>query len=252
MLLSDNIARLNLPVFRCIGRLSTTWKCYVVRASLICGCAVSACNQSPPSSVGAASAVASANSANPVTNAPTVVFLGDSLTAGLGLEEKDALPALIQQRLLETGHSQRVINAGRSGDTSAGGLSRLGWYLRDDVNLSMLIVGLGSNDAMRGLPVPALEENLRAIIRQTRATRPNVVILLWQLHTFPNLGSEYAEQYAAVFPRVAEAERVQLIPFPLSQVAGNAELNQADGIHPTREGTRLVADQVWKSMEGSL
>lgn len=188
----------------------------------------------------------------PAANAPAVVFLGDSLTAGLGLAESQALPARIQERMNRAGLSYRAINGGRSGDTSAGGLARLDWYFRDSVDLRALVIGLGSNDAMRGLSLRALGDNLTQIIRKTRERKPDVQIFLWALETFPNLGPEYAREYAAVFPAVAEREGVQLIPFPLADVAGNPKLNQDDGIHPTAEGTELVAERIWAALQPAL
>jgi len=185
-------------------------------------------------------------------DAPAIVFLGDSLTAGLGLPESDALPALIQRRLDAAGLRYRAINAGRSGDTTAGGLSRLAWYFRDGVQLQALVIGLGSNDAMRGLSLDALADNLTQIIQRTRQQRPDAKIFLWALETFPNLGPEYARDYAAVFPRVAEREQVTLIPFPLSDVVGRPELNQSDGIHPTSAGTERVAARIWAALEPAL
>jgi acyl-CoA thioesterase-1 len=188
----------------------------------------------------------------PAGAAPAIVFLGDSLTAGLGLPANEALPARIQQRLDSAGLAYRAINAGRSGDTTAGGLARLDWYFRDAVDLRALVIGLGSNDAMRGLSLPAMAENLTQIIRRTRQRKPDAKLFLWALETFPNLGPEYAREYAAVFPRIAEQERVALIPFPLADVAGHPELNQNDGVHPTAEGTELVADRIWAALRPSL
>ena len=188
----------------------------------------------------------------PAADTPAIVFLGDSLTAGLGLPESDALPALIQRRLDTAGLRYRAINAGRSGDTTAGGLSRLAWYFRDGVQLKVLVIGLGSNDAMRGLSLEALADNLTQIIQRTRQHRPDAKIFLWALKTFPNLGPEYARQYAAVFPRVAEREHVTLIPFPLADVVGKPELNQSDGIHPTSAGTEKVATRIWTVLEPAL
>ena len=184
--------------------------------------------------------------------APSIVFLGDSLTAGFGLAEGEALPALIQQRV-ETAHlPYHVINAGRSGDTTAGGLARIDWYFKDSLDLRALVIGLGSNDAMRGLPLETMEENLRQMIRRTRERKPQAKIFLWELKTFPNLGQQYAGDYAAVFPRVAQSEGAILIPFPLEPVAAHPELNQSDGIHPTAEGTVRVADRVWQTLSASL
>jgi acyl-CoA thioesterase-1 len=185
-------------------------------------------------------------------DAPAIVFLGDSLTAGLGLPASEALPARIQQRLDAAGLAYRAINAGRSGDTTAGGLARIDWYFRDPIELWALVIGLGSNDALRGLSLDALEDNLRQLIRRTRQRKPGAKIFLWALETFPNLGADYARHYAAVFPRLAEQEHVTLIPFPLADVAGHPELNQQDGIHPTAEGTQLVAERVWAVLRPAL
>jgi acyl-CoA thioesterase I len=183
---------------------------------------------------------------------PALVFLGDSLTAGMGLAASEAMPSLIQQRLDEVGVELRVINAGRSGDTSAAGLSRLSWYLRPEVNLEVLVVGLGSNDAMRGLPLEELEGNLLTIFAKTREARPDARIFLLAFETFPNLGRDYADAYREVFPRVAEATGATLLPFPLEGVAGVPALNQADGIHPTAEGTSRVAENVWRALAPHL
>ncbi|HEU4581698.1 MAG TPA: GDSL-type esterase/lipase family protein, partial [Polyangiaceae bacterium] len=185
-------------------------------------------------------------------NVPAIVFLGDSLTAGLGLAQDEALPARIQQRLDAAGLTYRSINAGRSGDTSAGGLARIDWYFREQIDLRALVIGLGSNDAMRGLSLTSLEENLQQLIRRTRERKPSAQIFLWALQTFPNLGPEYARQYAEVFPRVAAREHVTLIPFPLADVAGHPDLNQEDGIHPTAEGTELVAERIWAVLKPAL
>jgi acyl-CoA thioesterase-1 len=210
------------------------------------------CESSPPAPVSvAAPEQASVESPRPRA-APALVFLGDSLTAGLGLSESEALPARIQQRLDAARLEYRAINAGRSGDTTAGGLARLDWYFRDSIELRALVIGLGSNDAMRGLSLEAMEQNLTQIIRRTRERKPDVRIFLWALETFPNLGHEYAEQYRAVFPRVAQSEQVTLIPFPLADVAGRADLNQADGVHPSAAGTELVAERIWTALRPQL
>jgi acyl-CoA thioesterase-1 len=185
-------------------------------------------------------------------SAPTIVFLGDSLTAGIGLAEGEALPALIQRRVDKERLPYHVVNAGRSGDTTAGGLARIDWYFKSSLDLKALVIGLGSNDAMRGLPLETMEANLRQMIRRTRERKPGTKIFLWELKTFPNLGQEYASAYAAVFPRVAQSEGAILIPFPLEAVAAHPELNQSDGIHPNAEGTERVADRVWATLRPSL
>lgn len=183
---------------------------------------------------------------------PALIFLGDSLTAGRGLARSEAVPALIQRHLEAAQLDYRSINAGRSGDTTAGGLARLDWYLDSAPQVAGLVIGLGSNDAMRGLPIDAMEANLRAIIAKMRERFPDAKVFLWELETFPNLGAEYGRRYAEVFPRVARSTGAQLIPFPLADVAGRPEHNQADGIHPTREGTELVAARIWASLRAHL
>jgi acyl-CoA thioesterase I len=198
------------------------------------------------------SAAAAPAAAPPLASAPTIVFLGDSLTAGLGLPESEALPAVIQRRVDNEHLPYRVVNAGRSGDTTAGGLARIDWYFKGSLDLKALVIGLGSNDAMRGLPLETMEANLRQMIRRARERRPGVEIFLWELKTFPNLGQEYAAAYAAVFPRVAQSEGAILIPFPLEAVAAHPELNQNDGIHPNAQGTERVADRVWATLRPRL
>lgn len=213
-----------------------------------------ACESDPPAPAGAASAATGmgASGASGVASAPSIVFLGDSLTAGFGLAEREALPALIQQRVDAARLPYRVVNAGRSGDTTAGGLARIDWYLKDSLDLRALVIGLGSNDAMRGLPLETMEDNLRQMIRRVRERKPAAKIFLWELETFPNLGQRYAGSYAAVFGRVARSENVTLIPFPLEGVAARPELNQSDGIHPNAEGTQRVAERVWATLSTAL
>ncbi len=206
--------------------------------------------QADPVRSSAAELLAAENPAAP--SAPVIVFLGDSLTAGFGLSESEALPARIQQRIDSAGLGYRAVNAGRSGDTSAGGLARLDWYFRDSIDLRVIVIGLGSNDAIRGLPLATLEENLKQMIRRTRQRKPQAKIFLWALETFPNMGADYATEYAALFPRLAKSENVVLIPFPLQDVAGRRELNQEDGIHPTAQGTDKVATRIWATLQPEL
>ena len=213
--------------------------------------AVAGCDGEPPAAAAPARPPAPAGAAT-AASAPTIVFLGDSLTAGFGLSEREALPALIQRRIDDARLEYHVVNAGRSGDTTAGGLARIDWYFKDSVDLRAMVIGLGSNDAMRGLPIESMEANLRQMIRRTRERKPQAKIFLWELQTFPNLGQEYAAAYAAVFPRVAQSESVSLLPFPLAPVAARPELNQSDGIHPNAEGTERVAERVWESLRQSL
>lgn len=183
---------------------------------------------------------------------PAIVFLGDSLTAGRGLAKREAAPALIEQKVRAAGLQYRVINAGRSGDTTAGGLARLAWYLRPEVQPAVLVIGLGSNDAMRGLGLDEMESNLKEIVKRARAFNPQMHIFLYQMHTFPNMGPEYAQSYEALFGTVARDAKITLLPFPLLGVAGEAELNQPDGIHPTAAGTVIMADNIWKHLGPAL
>ncbi len=172
---------------------------------------------------------------------PRVVVLGDSLTAGLGLSAEEAYPHLLQQRLNDEGLRYEVINAGVSGDTSAGGLSRLDWALDGDVRV--LIVALGGNDALRGLPVRELTHNLSEIIR--RAQERKIAVVLAGMEAPPNYGRDYALAFHQVYPALAKEYHVPLVPFLLQGVGGIDRLNQRDGIHPTAEGARILATNVW-------
>ena len=176
---------------------------------------------------------------------PRIVVLGDSLTAGLGLSIEDAYPAVLQRRLDAEGLKYQVINAGNSGDTSAAGLSRLEWALDGDVRV--LIVALGANDGLRGLPVSQLKDNLARIIQHAQAR--SVSVVLAGMEAPPNWGDEYTKAFHDVYPALAKQFRVALVPFLLEGVAAIDRLNQRDGIHPTPAGARLVADNVWSVLK---
>ncbi|MGB7159528.1 MAG: arylesterase [Tepidisphaeraceae bacterium] len=171
---------------------------------------------------------------------PRVVFLGDSLTAGLGLEADQAFPALVATLLDEEGLSIRVVNAGVSGDTTAGGLRRLDWLLRQSPDV--IVVGLGGNDGLRGLDLKASEENLRSIVKKSRDAGASVLLLGMLIP--PNYGPEYTTQFRDLYARVAKEQDVALVPFLLEGVGGEASLNQPDGIHPTAEGHRIIAKHI--------
>jgi acyl-CoA thioesterase-1 len=172
---------------------------------------------------------------------PRIVALGDSLTAGLGLNPEQAYPALLQQRLNEAGLQYYVLNAGVSGDTSAGGLRRLDWALEGDVRV--LIVALGGNDALRGLPADELRRNLASIIE--RAQSRGIEVILAGMEAPPNFGRDYFVAFHEVYPSLAKHYNVKLVPFLLDGVAGLENMNQRDGIHPTAAGAQQVADNVW-------
>jgi len=172
----------------------------------------------------------------------TVVFFGDSLTAGYGLDPDEAYPALIQRQLDAAGRPWRVVNAGLSGDTTSGGLRRLDWILRQKVDA--IVIELGGNDGLRGIPVDVTRKNLEAMIERVRAKDPNVLIVVAGMQLPTNMGPAYTEAFAALFPEVAKKHGVALIPFLLEGVGGVPELNLPDGIHPTAEGHRIVAETV--------
>lgn len=177
-----------------------------------------------------------------------VVVLGDSLTAGLGLSPVDAYPTRLQEHINDDGLKFTVVNAGVSGDTSAGGLARLDWALDGDVRV--LIVALGGNDALRGLPPDQLYRNLAAIIERAQAR--GISVVLAGLEAPPNYGPDYTMSFHNVYPALAKKYHVALVPFLLDGVGGIASLNQPDGIHPTAEGARLVARNVWTVLKPLL
>jgi acyl-CoA thioesterase-1 len=187
-----------------------------------------------------AAAAPGATPARPAARGPLVAFLGDSLTAGLGLPADQSYPAQLELRMSAAGTPIRVLNAGVSGDTSAGGLRRLGWILARHPDV--LVVGLGANDALRAQPLDEIEHNLRQIVSGARAAGARVVLLGMKIP--PNYGPDYAGGFAAIYPRVARDLKVPLVPFLLEGVGGMAQLNQADGIHPTAEGQQRVAANV--------
>jgi acyl-CoA thioesterase-1 len=176
---------------------------------------------------------------------PRIVCLGDSLTAGLGIAAAEAYPARLQERLDGAGLAFEVVNAGVSGDTSAGGLSRVDWALEGDVRI--LVVALGGNDALRGLPVAELKRNLSSIIERARAR--SVDVILAGMEAPPNFGADYTASFRQAYRDLSDQYGVVLVPFLLDGVAGLPAMNQRDGIHPTAEGARRVADNIWKALE---
>ena len=214
--------------------------------------AVSACTRSEPAaaheSTGPAPPRAAPVEQSPQASRPRVVFLGDSLTAGLGLPPEQSVPSLIQRRLNEAGYDYEVVNQGVSGDTSAGGVSRLEWSLSGDVRV--LVLELGGNDGLRGLPVETMKQNLSQII--SRAKQRGIRVLLTGMEAPPNHGPVYTAEFRQVFRDLAREYHVAFIPFYLEGVAGIGALNQADGIHPNAEGAQIVERTIWKSLEPLL
>jgi len=181
---------------------------------------------------------------------PVVLFLGNSLAAGFGLDPELAFPALVQQKIDSAGWNFRVVNAGISGETSAGGLSRIDWLLRQRIDV--LVLELGGNDGLRGIDLDVTEQNLQQIIDRARAANPDVEIVLAGMQVPPNLGHTYTTRFRTLFPELAEANGTHLIPFLLEGVGGIPSLNQGDGIHPTAEGHRIVAVTVWETLRPIL
>ncbi len=179
-----------------------------------------------------------------------ILFLGNSLSAGFGVDPSQAFPALIQKKIEEKKLNYKVINAGLSGETSAGGLRRIDWLLKQKVDI--LVLELGGNDGLRGISTETMQSNLQAIIDRAKAKYPDIKIVIAGMQAPPNLGAEYTSAFKAVFPELAKKNRAALIPFLLEGVGGNPKLNLPDGIHPTAEGHKIIAETVWKTLEPIL
>lgn len=181
------------------------------------------------------------------TTAPkTILFYGDSLTAGYGLSPEEAFPALVGKMLNDKGKEAKIINAGLSGETSAGGLTRIDWVLRQPIDV--FVLELGPNDGLRGLPLEQTEKNLQLIIDKVKAKFPNVKIVIAGMMVPPNIGQDYTNKFKAMYPRLAEKNNAALIPFLLQDVAGNDKLNLPDRIHPNASGHKIVAENVFKAI----
>jgi acyl-CoA thioesterase-1 len=179
-----------------------------------------------------------------------VLCLGDSITSGYGLDPEQSYPALLQKKIDLQGWNFRVVNAGQSGDTSAGGLGRLDWLLKNRVDV--LVLELGANDGLRGLPVKTTQANLQAVIDRTKKKYPHARVVLAGMKVPPNMGQDYGRQFEAVFRELAAKNNAPLIPFVLEGVGGVRELNLPDGIHPTAKGHEIVAKNIWKVLEPVL
>ena len=180
---------------------------------------------------------------------PKIIAFGDSLTAGFGLSEKESYPYLLQERLKADGYDFEVVNAGVSGDTTLGGLERADWVL-DQENAKILILELGANDLLRGAPVSKMKANLDQIIRKAKAR--DLKVLLCGMLAPPTMGAEYQRQFTMAFPDLAAEHKVEFLPFLLENVAMKKELNQADGIHPNAEGSKIMADNIYKALKPML
>jgi acyl-CoA thioesterase-1 len=181
---------------------------------------------------------------------PAILVLGDSLSAGYGVDPDQAYPALLQKKIDAAGLNFTIVNAGLSGDTTAGGLRRLNWLLQRKIDV--LILELGANDGLRGVPAGATRSNLQATIDQARQAYPRIKILIAGMQMPPNLGQDYIQAFNRIFPDLAEKNHTALIPFLLEGVAGNPAVNLPDGIHPTAEGHKIVCENVWRILKPML
>lgn len=184
------------------------------------------------------------------TEKKVILFFGDSLTAGYGLSTEEAFPALAEKQLNKSGKSVKVVNAGLSGETSAGGLSRIDWILRQPIDI--FVLELGANDGLRGLPLDQTRKNLQAIIDKVKTKYPKVKFVLAGMMVPPNMGKEYAADFKKIYPDLAKKNNATLIPFLLEDVGGIEKLNQTDGIHPNVEGHKIVALNISKILEPLL
>ena len=180
----------------------------------------------------------------------TIVFFGNSLTAGYGLEPTEAFPALIQKKIDSLKLPYKVINAGVSGETSAGGNGRIEWILQQPVDV--FVLELGGNDGLRGIPTAETRRNLQAIIDKVKGKYPDAKIVIAGMQMPPNMGHIYTAEFRNIFPDLAKKNNIALIPFLLQGVGGEAKLNLEDGIHPTAEGHKILAENVWDMLEGIL
>jgi acyl-CoA thioesterase I len=178
------------------------------------------------------------------------MFVGTSLTAGLGLEADSAYPMRIQRKLDSAGLAYEVVNAGYSGETSSGLLRRLDWLLR--APFDVIVIETGANDGLRGIPVETMRANIQQILDKVRAAKPDAQIVLIQMEALPNLGRSYTQGFRDVFPELARRNNVPLLPFLLDNVAGVRTLNQSDGIHPNDAGEVIVTENVWKGLRPLL
>jgi acyl-CoA thioesterase-1 len=183
------------------------------------------------------------------TGRPKIVAFGDSLTAGFGLTENESYPYLLQQKLKADGYDYEVVNAGVSGETTLGGLERIDWVLGMD-NVRILVLELGANDLLRGVPTDKMRDNLDQMIRKAKAK--NVTVLLCGMLAPPSMGTDYQRGYTNTFPELANKHKVAFVPFLLDGVALKKELNQADGIHPNAEGARIMTENIYKELKKLL
>ncbi len=223
--------------------------CYFLFLSLLLSCGSETSKKEP---VKASESTKKEVAETPATDTTkTILIFGDSLTAGYGLDDmNEAYPAIIQAKIDSLNMGYTVVNSGVSGETTAGGRSRIEWVLNQDVDV--FILELGANDGLRGVPLTETRSNLQEIIDVVRKKNPSTKILLAGMQLPPNMGPEYTTEFRTIFPEMAKKNQLELIPFLLKDVGGVTELNQADGIHPTEEGHKILANNVWEVLEKVL
>jgi acyl-CoA thioesterase-1 len=227
--------------------------CVLPLAALTIGCGGSERKSAAPGATADAAPAAPASSRPPASAAPrkTVIFVGTSLTAGLGLDPDQAFPALVQAKIDSAGLPFHVVNAGNSGETAAGARRRVEtWLIRQPFDV--MVLETGSNDMLRGQPVDSTRAEIQAIIDTVRAAHPGVRVVLTGMMALPNLGRRYGEQFRGMYPELARKNHLVLVPFLLDSVGGRPELNQPDGLHPDEEGERIVARNVWRVLQPVL
>lgn len=207
-----------------------------------------ACSNDAPATTGGADTTTT----NPAATAKnkTIVFFGNSLSAGYGLTPSEAFPAIVQTKIDSAALPYKVVNAGLSGETTAGGLGRIDWILQQP--LDVFVLELGANDGLRGIPVAETKRNLQSIIDKVKAKYPAAQIVLAGMQVPPNMGATYSQTFREIYPALAKQNNIALVPFLLEGVGGEAKLNQQDGIHPTAEGARIVAQNVWQVLQPLL
>jgi acyl-CoA thioesterase-1 len=212
--------------------------------------ALSACGEKNKPGADAASKTDTTTKAD-ASAVKTILFFGDSLTAGYGLDDpSEAFPGNIAKKIDSLKMPYKVINAGVSGETSAGGNSRIDWTLKQKVDV--FILELGANDGLRGIPPNETAKNLQSIIDKVKAKYPDAKLVMLGMQVPPNMGPDYVNKFKAVFPAIATKNKMALVPFLLQGVGGHPDLNQPDGIHPTEKGAKIVADNVWSVLKGEL
>src|SRR5690348_5611308 len=224
----------------------TVFKLY----SLFLLVAIISCNNKDSKDVNANNQTKTKDSVVTTQQKKTILFFGNSLTAGYGVDPSEAYPALIQEKIDSLHLNYKVINAGVSGETTSDGNSRVDWILKQPVDI--FVLELGGNDGLRGIPLSVTEKNLQSIIDKVKAKYPNSKIILEGIQIPPNMGQDYTTQFRKIYPQLASKNKIELIPFLLKGVGGDPQLNQRDGIHPTAEGHKIVAENVWEVLKNNL